>query len=100
MCLLLRPDNDTCSIILNLFLSYLKDVVDVVFLAPLHESVDHEDGLVHFELPRPQEAQKIVVIILWVLSDVVVLDVLAELFKRLLLVFRHVAHEAMWVGLG
>ncbi len=51
-----------------------------MFLAPVHEVVEHKDGLLHIELSRTQEAQEVVVVILGVICDVIVLDVLPKHF--------------------
>ena len=77
----------------NLRVTYIEDVIYVVFLAPLDEVVEHEDRLVHFELARAQKPKQVVVVILRVVSHVVVLDVLLEHLELLLLLFTHVADE-------
>jgi hypothetical protein len=77
----------------NLTVPYIEDVVNVVFLAPFDEVVEHEDGLVHFELASAQEPQQVVVIVLRVIRDAVVLDVLPELLQSSFLVLTHVSHK-------
>ena len=79
---------------------YLEDVVNIILLAPLHERVEHEDDLLHLELPRAEESEQVVIVVLRVLSDVVVLDILFELLQRPLLLFTHVSHETKNIDTG
>jgi|LauGreDrversion4_2_1035121.scaffolds.fasta_scaffold118658_1 hypothetical protein len=59
---------------------YLQDVIYIILLAPLNEGVEHEKCLVHFKFSGSEESQEIVVIVLRVISDVVLFNVLLELF--------------------
>jgi hypothetical protein len=61
-------------------ISYCKNVVNVLLLAPVHEIVEHKDGLLHIELSSTKETQQVVVVVLRVICDVIVLDVLPKHF--------------------
>ena len=74
--------------------TYINDIVDIVFLPPLDEVVEHQLRLFHIEFPGSQEPQQVVVIILRVLCQTYLFHVLSEYGQTLLLVFAHVAHES------
>jgi hypothetical protein len=72
-------------------------VVNVILLAPIHEVIEHKDGLFHVKLSSTQETQQIVVVILRVIRNVIVLDVLPKDLELLLLLLAHISHETIQV---
>lgn len=72
----------------------MEDLIDFVLFAPLDEVVEHEQGLLHVELPCAEEPQQVVVVELRVVRDVVILNVLLEHLQRPLLLLTHVTYEA------
>jgi hypothetical protein len=78
--------------------TYINDIVYIVFFPPFNEVVEHELGFVHIELPCSQESQQVVIIVLRMVNYIVILYVLLELFQSSLLVFTHISHEPTLKG--
>ena len=76
-------------------MTYLQDVVHAIFLSPIKKVVEHQLGFVHIELSRSQKPQKVVVVILRMISEIVIFDILPEFLQVFLLVLTHIIHESM-----
>lgn len=86
--------------LLNLKITYINNVVNIIFFTPIQESMEHKLGLVHIKFSGSQKSQEIVIIVLRMVCNIVVFDVLSELLQSSFLLFTHIAHESIFTHIS
>lgn len=76
-----------------LLITYFENIVNIVILSPLHEVIEHENGLFKVEFSRTQESQIVVIVIHGMVDHAIVFKVGFELLESSLLLLTHVSHE-------